>query len=279
MDEAQIEASRRRRAVYLLPNLFTTAGLFAGFYAIVAGMGEKFHIAAIAVIVAMLLDGVDGRVARMTGTQSEFGAQYDSMADLVSFGLAPSLVMYQWSLVHMAELGGQWGKIGWLAAFFYAAMAAMRLARFNVQIGQVDKRYFYGLASPSAATLLVSFIWVAEDLGGSGSALWIPALALTVIAGALMVSPVLYYSFKDVKRKDRIPYLGILLVVLALILVAIDPPKVIFAVFFAYTLSGPIQWAVRLRRKRMRHAHADEAQAGTAEADGAESRPLGKQQE
>lgn len=275
MDEAQIEANRRRRAVYLLPNLFTTAGLFAGFYAIVAAMGEQFHIAAIAVIVAMLLDGVDGRVARMTGTQSEFGAQYDSLADLVSFGLAPSLVMYQWSLVSMAELGGQWGKIGWLAAFFYAAMAAMRLARFNVQIGKVDKRYFYGLASPSAATLLVSFIWMAEDLEWSGSALWVPALLLTVLAGALMVSPVLYYSFKDVKRKDRIPYLGILLVVLALILVAIDPPKVIFAVFFAYTLSGPIQWLVRLRRKRLRHAHQDEQHAEREQAQS----PLGKQDE
>lgn len=276
MDEAQIEANRRRRAVYLLPNLFTTAGLFAGFYAIVAAMGEKFHIAAIAVIIAMLLDGVDGRVARMTGTQSEFGAQYDSMADLVSFGLAPSLVMYQWSLVSMAELGGQWGKVGWLAAFFYAAMAAMRLARFNVQIGTVDKRYFYGLASPSAATLLVSFIWLAEDLQWSGSALWVPALLLTVLAGALMVSPVLYYSFKDVKRKDRIPYLGILLVVLALILVAIDPPKVIFTVFLAYTLSGPIQWLVRLRRKRMRHAQHED---GHGQREDPPSPPLGKHRE
>lgn len=275
MEESKIEASRRRRAVYLLPNLFTTGGLFAGFYAIVAGMGGKFHIAAIAVIVAMLLDGVDGRIARMTGTQSEFGAQYDSMADLVSFGLAPSLVMYNWSLVSMAELGGQWGKIGWLAAFFYAAMAAMRLARFNVQIGKVDKRYFYGLASPSAATLVVSFIWLAEDVGWSGSALWIPALVLTVAAGALMVSPVLYYSFKDVKRKDRIPYLGILLVVLALILVAIDPPTVIFAVFFAYTLSGPVQWVIRMRRKRMRHAHGSEP----APEPTYETEPLGKRDE
>lgn len=275
MDEEYIEASRRRRAVYLLPNLFTTGGLFAGFYAIVAAMGEKFHIAAIAVIVAMLLDGIDGRVARMTGTQSEFGAQYDSMADLVSFGLAPSLVMYKWSLVSMAQLGGQWGKIGWLAAFFYAAMAAMRLARFNVQIGKVDKRYFYGLASPSAATLLVSFIWLAEDLDWSGNALWFPAFVLTVVAGALMVSPVLYHSFKTVKRKDRIPYLGILVVVLALILVAIDPPKVIFAVFFAYALSGPVQWLVRVRRKRMRHSHAGEADRHVS----APESTLGKQDE
>ncbi len=273
MDEEVIEARRRRRAVYLLPNLFTTGGLFAGFYAIVAAMGGQFHIAAIAVIVAMLLDGIDGRVARMTGTQSEFGAQYDSMADLVSFGLAPSLVMYKWSLISMAQLGGQWGKIGWLAAFFYAAMAAMRLARFNVQIGKVDKRYFYGLASPSAATLLVSFIWLAVDLDWSGSALWVPALVLTICAGALMVSPVLYHSFKTVKRKDRIPYLGILVVVLALILIAIDPPKVIFAVFFAYALSGPLQWLVRVRRKRMRHTHAGEHGRDAA------APPLGKHEE
>lgn len=250
--DPEIEAKKRRRAVYLLPNIFTTAGLFAGFFAIVSAMGDKFHIAAIAVLIAMLLDGIDGRVARMTNTQSDFGAQYDSLADLVSFGLAPALVMYKWSLMSMVELGGQWGKIGWLAAFFYAAMAAMRLARFNVQIGTVDKRYFYGLASPSAATLLVSFIWMAHDLGWEGERLWLPALLLTVLAGALMVSPVLYYSFKDVKRRDRTSYLGILALVLALILVAIDPPKVIFAAFLAYTFSGPVQWVNRLRRKRQR---------------------------
>lgn len=251
--DSEIEAKKRRKAVYLLPNLFTTAGLFAGFFSIVSAMGDKFHVAAIAVLIAMLLDGVDGRVARMTNTQSDFGAQYDSLADLVSFGLAPALLMYKWSLMSMVDLGGQWGKIGWLAAFFYAAMAAMRLARFNVQIGTVDKRYFYGLASPSAASLLVSFVWMAHDLGWRGDALWLPALLLTVAAGALMVSPVLYHSFKDVKRKERIPYFGILVLVLALILVAIDPPKVIFAVFLIYTLSGPVQWALRLRRKRLRN--------------------------
>ena len=252
MESEISEAKKRRRAVYLLPNLFTTAGLFAGFFAIVSAMSSNFHVAAIAVLIAMLLDGVDGRVARMTNTQSDFGAQYDSLADLVSFGLAPALVMYKWSLMSMVDLGWQWGKIGWLVAFFYAAMAAMRLARFNVQIGTVDKRYFYGLASPSAATLLVSFIWMSYELGWDGEALWLPAMLLTVLAGALMVSPVLYYSFKDVKRKDRIPYLGILVLVLALILVAIDPPKVIFAAFLLYTLSGPVQWLIRLRRKRLR---------------------------
>ena len=257
-DHDSTEEHKPRRAIYLLPNLFTTAGLFAGFYAIVAAMGGKFTVAAVAVMIAMLLDGVDGRVARMTNTQSEFGAQYDSLADLVSFGMAPSLVMYKWSLISMAQLGWQWGKIGWLAAFFYAATAAMRLARFNVQIGTVDKRYFQGLASPSAAALLVTFVWACDQLRQDGvwdfvgADLWLPALLLTVLAGALMVSPILYHSFKDVKRKDRIPPVGIVVVLLILILVTIDPPKVLFAVFLIYALSGPALFAFRGYRKRRR---------------------------
>jgi CDP-diacylglycerol--serine O-phosphatidyltransferase len=241
-----------RRAIYLLPNLFTTAGLFAGFYAIVLAMQGRFTAAAISVIVAMLLDGIDGRVARMTNTQSEFGAQYDSIADMVSFGLAPALVMYQWSLVSLVELGEQWGKFGWLAAFFYSAMAALRLARFNVQIGKLDKKYFMGLASPSAATLLVSFIWVFDDLGlkGSESYLLVPSLLLTIIAGVLMVSPILYNSFKDQSRKEKIPFIGILIVVLIFILVTIDPPKVFFGVFLLYALSGPAMMLLRWKRKK-----------------------------
>ncbi len=246
------EEKKPRRVIYLLPNLFTTAGLFAGFYSIVLAMQGRFTAAAISVIVAMLLDGVDGRVARMTNTQSEFGAQYDSIADMVSFGLAPALVMYQWSLVSLVELGEQWGKFGWLAAFFYAAMAALRLARFNVQIGKLDKKYFMGLASPSAATLLVSFIWVFDDLDlkGSESYLLVPSLLLTIMAGVLMVSPVLYHSFKDQNRKERVPFVGILIVVLIFILVTIDPPKVIFGVFFLYALSGPVMMLLRWRRKK-----------------------------
>lgn len=241
-----------RKAVYLLPNLFTTAGLFSGFYAIIAAMSGRFTVAAIAVIIALLLDGIDGRVARMTNTQSEFGAQYDSLADMVSFGLAPALVMYQWSLASMADLGWQWARFGWLAAFFYAAMAAMRLARFNVQIDKVEKRYFRGLASPSAATLLVSFIWVCDDLDlkGSDNYLWVPSMLLTVFAGALMVSPILYNSFKDSKKREKIPYMGILMVVLIFVLVSIDPPKVFFTVFLLYSLSGPFQLAVRRIRKK-----------------------------
>lgn len=252
-DEGDTDPQRRRKAIYLLPNLLTTAGMFAGFFAIVAATGGRFEAAAIGVLVAMLLDGVDGRIARMTNTQSEFGAQFDSLADLISFGLAPALVMYNWSLIHMSDLGGQWGKIGWLAAFFYAAMAAMRLARFNVQIGKVDKRYFIGLASPSAAMVMVSFIWVWHDLGFAGYDLWLPALLLTALAGALMVSPILYHSFKNVKRRDRIPFVYLLVAVLVIMAVTVDPPKVLFAIFFVYTLSGPALWLWRWRRKRQRH--------------------------
>lgn len=275
MDSSAIEDKKRRKAIYLLPNLFTTAGLFAGFFAIISAMGGRYHVAAIAVIVAMLLDGIDGRVARMTNTQSEFGAQYDSLADLVSFGLAPALVMYNWSLFSISAVGWQWGKLGWLAAFFYVAMAAMRLARFNVQLGQMDKAYFYGLASPSAATLLVSFIWMCDDLGLEGTDLWLPAFVLTIGAGALMVSPILYSSFKEVKRKDRIPYMGILAVVLVLILVAIDPPKVFFGVFFAYALSGPALMGLRWYRKRRRGRATGQTGGPPEEHSGSAPKPDG----
>lgn len=246
-----MEEKKPRKVIYLLPNLFTTAGLFAGFYAIILAMQGRFTAAAISVIVAMILDGIDGRVARMTNTQSEFGAQYDSIADMVSFGIAPALVMYQWSLVNFVELGEQWGKFGWLAAFFYSAMAALRLARFNVQIGKLDKKYFMGLASPSAATLLVSFIWMFDSLNfkGSETYLLVPSLLLTIMAGILMVSPILYNSFKDQNRKEKIPFVGILAVVLIFILVTIDPPKVFFGVFLLYALSGPAMMLKRRKRK------------------------------
>jgi len=244
-------AKKPRKAIYLLPNLFTTAGLFAGFYAIILAMNGRFTAAAISVIVAMLLDGIDGRVARMTNTQSEFGAQYDSIADMVSFGLAPALVMYQWSFVSLYELGEVWGKFGWLAAFFYSAMAALRLARFNVQTGTLDKKYFMGLASPSAATLVVSFVWVFDKLGYKGSEAWllIPSFILTIMAGIFMVSPILYNSFKDGNRKEKVPFIGILAVVLIFILVTIDPPKVFFGVFLLYALSGPVQLLIRWKKK------------------------------
>ncbi len=238
----QEDHTHPRKGIYLLPNLVTTAALFSGFYAILAGVNAQFEKAAIAVFVAMILDGLDGRVARWTNTQSEFGEQYDSLSDLVSFGLAPALVMYQWALVHMRETSVAWGKLGWMAAFIYVACAALRLARFNVQIEEVDKRYFIGLPSPSAAGIMVGMIWVLHDLDVSGKAIQVPALLMTIFAGLLMVSNVKYNSFKDIDLKSKVPHLTILGVVLVFALVQVDPPKVLFAVFIVYALSGPFNW-------------------------------------
>ena len=240
------------RGVYLLPNLFTTFGLFAGFYAVILAIqGDRFDLSAMAIILAMLLDGVDGRVARMTNTQSSFGAQYDSLADMVSFGVAPALVIYLWSLQSMAGMGIAMERLGWAAAFFYTAMAGLRLARFNVQIGKVEKKYFRGLASPAAATLLMSFIWVCETQEMwklIRSDMWVYSLPMIIVGGVLMISPINYISFKDENRDGKIPFSGALLIVLLLVLVILDPPKVFFGVFFIYALSGPAlttYWKVR----------------------------------
>jgi CDP-diacylglycerol--serine O-phosphatidyltransferase len=241
-----------RRGIYLLPNLFTTGAMFAGFYAIVAGMNGDFELAAVAVFIAMVLDGLDGRVARMTNTQSAFGAEYDSLSDLVSFGLAPALVMYQWALVHLQDMGTAWGKAGWLAAFVFVACAALRLARFNTQIGKVDKKYFQGLPSPAAAAVMVGMVWVFNDLAYKGRDFELLAFFTTIIVGLLMVSNVSYYSFKDFDFKNRVPFVAVLAIVLVFALTTIDPPKVLFAVFFLYALSGPITWVIRKLRKYRR---------------------------
>ncbi|WP_018231998.1 CDP-diacylglycerol--serine O-phosphatidyltransferase [Thioalkalivibrio thiocyanodenitrificans] len=242
---------KTRRGIYLLPNLFTTAALFAGFYAMVAAINGQFTAAAIAVFVAMVLDGVDGRVARMTHTQTAFGAQYDSLSDMVSFGLAPALVVYLWALVDL-------GQVGWVAAFFYAAAAALRLARFNTKIGVSDKRFFQGLPSPSAAALVMGMVWVWHDLKFEGSDLGILALIVTVAAGALMVSNVTYFSFKDMDFRHRVPFFAVLVIVVALMLTAIDPPKVLWGVFLLYALSGPALSVIRWRRRRARGEAAAE---------------------
>ncbi|HAO33627.1 MAG TPA: CDP-diacylglycerol--serine O-phosphatidyltransferase [Candidatus Competibacter sp.] len=247
---------RRPRGVYLLPNLFTTAALFCGFYAIIAALQGRFEPAAIAVFVAMVLDGLDGRVARLTHTESEFGAEYDSMADLVSFGLAPALIMYEWSLGATVSMGPFLSKLGWLAAFFYTVMAAMRLARFNVQHGSTDKRYFIGLPSPSAAAIVSGTVWFGTDLGFSGTQLLWPAMVITVSAGALMFSKILYFSFKQVDLHKRVPFASALLVVLTLVVISIDPPKVLFSGFLVYVLSGPVLFLVRLRQRARRRAKA-----------------------
>lgn len=245
---------RRPRGVYLLPNLFTTAALFCGFYAIIAALQNRFELAAVAVFVAMVLDGLDGRVARLTHTESEFGAQYDSMADLVSFGIAPALIMYEWALGSMASMGPFLSKLGWLAAFFYTVMAALRLARFNVQLGSTDKRYFIGLPSPSAAAIVTGFVWFGTDLGLTGPQLLWPALVVTVGAGALMFSKILYFSFKQVNLRGRVPFASALLVVLTLVFISIDPPKVLFTGFLLYGLSGPVMYLARLRQRARRRA-------------------------
>ncbi len=245
---------RRSRGLYLLPNLFTTAALFCGFYAIIAALQGRFEPAAVAVFIAMVLDGLDGRVARLTHTESEFGAQYDSMADLVSFGLAPALIMYEWALGTMASMGPFLSKLGWLAAFFYTVMAALRLARFNVQLGNTDKRYFIGLPSPSAAAIVTGLVWFSHDLGLSGVDMLWPALVITIGAGGLMFSNILYFSFKQVDLRGRVPFISALLVVLTLVLISIDPPKVLFVGFLLYGLSGPALFVIRLRQRARRRA-------------------------
>ncbi len=245
--------ARPARGIYLLPNLFTTGGLFAGFYAIIAASSGDYVAACIAVFVAGVLDGIDGRVARMTGTQTEFGTQYDSLADLVSFGMAPALVMYHWSLSTLKLDGPVWGKVGWSVAFLYAACAALRLARFNTQVGVVDKRWFIGLASPAAAGLMMAFIWTMNVLGYAGGSVTALALAVTVIAALLMVSRIRYTSFKSLPLADRVPFVAMLLAVGVFVALAIDPPRVLLAIVVLYVLSGPLQWLVgRVRRARSR---------------------------
>lgn len=241
----------RGRGIYLLPNLFTTGGLFGGFFAIIAASQGRFEAACVAIFVAAILDGVDGRVARLTNTQSEFGVQYDSLADLVSFGMAPALVMYHWALFSMRLDGPTAGKIGWLAAFLYAACAALRLARFNSQVGSVDKRWFIGLASPAAAAVMASFVWTMHDFGWQGGEVRYAALAVTVVSGLLMVSRLRYNSFKGSgsgPRADRVPFFALLVAVIVLVALVIDPPRVLLAAAALYALSGPVLWFRRRRQ-------------------------------
>lgn len=230
-DVQPVRRTLRQRGIYLLPNAFTTAALFSGFYAIVMAMNLKFDHASIAIFAAMVLDGIDGRVARLTHTQSEFGAQYDSLSDMVSFGAAPALVVYEWSLRGM-------GKLGWLAAFVYCAGAALRLARFNTNIAVVDKRYFQGLPSPAAAALVAGFVWLMDDLRFAGTDLSWLSWSITLYAGLTMVTNVPFYSFKDVNFRKSVPFIAIFLIVLAFVAVSSDPPKVLFGLFVLYGLSG-----------------------------------------
>lgn len=251
MDHPEDSGPARGRGIYLLPNLLTTGGLFAGFYAILAAASGNFENACIAVFIAALFDGLDGRVARLTGTTSEFGVQYDSLADLVSFGMAPSLVMYHWALVGFRADGPVLAKLGWAVAFLYAACAALRLARFNTQVGSTDKRWFIGLASPAAAGLMMSFVWAMNSFGFSGQGLRWMALAVTATAGLLMVSQIRYFSFKGFPKGERVPFFVMLLIVLAFAALFIAQAKGLLAIALVYALSGPVYWAwSRARRKR-----------------------------
>jgi CDP-diacylglycerol--serine O-phosphatidyltransferase len=245
--------SIRKRGIYLLPNLLTSAALFAAFYSIISGINGKFEIAAIAIIVAGFLDGMDGRVARMTNTQSDFGEQYDSLADLISFGLAPALLAFNWSLSSLSEISTLAGKLGWLAAFLFVACAALRLARFNTQVGVADKRYFQGLASPAAAGTLVFTIWFLIDNGVTGESVRWLIFFETVTLGILMFSRVRYFSFKVGPDGDTVPAVWLLLAVLIIVLLAIDPPIMGMIFGTTYVLSGiVITMAGRRTRKLKR---------------------------
>ena len=256
MDDSNPKEVRKNmsKGIYLLPNMFTTGALFAGFYAIIAAMNGRFEIAAIAIFLAGLLDGLDGRVARLTNTQSAFGAEYDSLSDMVSFGVAPALIVYLWSLVYLRDVSVFMGKLGWLAAFIYATCTALRLARFNTQIGVADKRYFQGLASPAAAAVVMGAVWVCESYDIIGEDVVYAALVLTIAAGGLMVSKFSYYSFKDFDLRERVPFVALLAVMLIFVFLSMETATVLFSFFFLYMLSGPIVSLFRWNRKRMRLA-------------------------
>lgn len=239
------EAGSKRpgtRGIYILPNLFTTACLFFGFFAIIQATKGRFELSALAVFIAMVMDGLDGRIARMTNTTSDFGAEYDSLADVIAFGLTPALVMYEW------VLGGM-GKLGWLAAFVYVAATALRLARFNTQKA-ADKRFFQGLPCPAAAAVLAAWVWMMDTYGFQGTTVNVVSWLVTVGAAAAMVSNIKYYSFKDLDLKGKIPFVKLLIIVLAFVLIALDPPRMLFLIFFGYFVSGFFHRFLNMRRGR-----------------------------
>ena len=244
----------KRKGIYILPNLFTTAALFSGFYAIVQAMNGHFGAAPAAIFIAMIMDGLDGRVARWTHTESDFGAQYDSLSDMVSFGLAPALVIYEWSLVSL-------GKLGWLVAFLYAASAALRLARFNAQSAADRRLSFQGLPSPSAAALVAGLVWMSRSFGLSGPDMNFVALGITVLAAAAMVSNIRYQSFKRFDLKGRVPFVAVLAMVLLFVLISLNPARVLFLMFLMYALSGPLTALMRRQRRIRANRPADSGRA------------------
>ncbi|MDR2215714.1 MAG: CDP-diacylglycerol--serine O-phosphatidyltransferase [Nevskiaceae bacterium] len=251
---------QQSRAIYLLPNLLTTGCLFSGFYAVVASIDGNFRRAGFAIFVAMIFDTLDGRIARLTRSESAFGKEYDSLADMVSFGLAPAIVAYQWGVERLFEYGKVWGRLGWLAAFFYAVCAALRLARFNTR-DAADKRWFEGLPSPSAAAVVAGFVWASTEewRGEPGLIGLIVALLVTAAAGGLMVSSFKYSSFKQLNWDGPVKFATIVLVPLSFVLIAFHPPLSLLLVFGGYALSGPVLWAVHRRRKRVAQIAASAA--------------------
>lgn len=243
-----------KQGIYWLPNLLTTAALFCGFYAIIAGLNHQFEQGAMAIFVAMIFDALDGRVARLANATSEFGAEYDSLSDMVSFGMAPAILVYTWGLNEL-------GKLGWVAAFIYVAAAALRLARFNTQIGVADKRYFQGLPSPAAAGVLASFIWVLGDISFSHLTI-IFVTIMTITMGLFMVSNFRYYSFKELKLKERVPFITMLLLIGVGVVILIDPASLLFTLLFIYALSGVVLtlWGLKERRQqRHKKQHIEDA--------------------
>jgi CDP-diacylglycerol---serine O-phosphatidyltransferase len=255
-----VEARPRRKGIYVLPNAVTLAALFAGFYAIVMAMSGRFEVACIGIFCAAVLDSLDGRIARMTHSQSAFGEQMDSLCDMVSFGAAPALIVYSWALSGL----GRWG---WIAAFVYMAGAALRLARFNVNIGVVDKRFFQGLPSPAAAALVIGLIWVMDDAGFKNVAkidwlAWV-AFGVTLYAGLTMVTNAPFYSFKVVGGRRTVPFIVIVAIALGIALVSLDPPRVLFGLFCVYGLSGYLVYAWR----KFRGVHTSVIAVSTDEPD------------
>lgn len=260
MTESKTNDTSPRKGIYLLPNLLTTAGLFSGFFAIVSSMNGRFEAAAVAIFVAMIFDGLDGRVARLTNTQSEFGAQYDSMSDMLSFGMAPALVAYNWGLA-------EYGKFGWLAAFIFVACAALRLARFNANLGVTDGRFFQGLASPAAAAIVAGMVWTGSIYQIDGDNIGYLVGLLTIVTGLLMVSNFRYNSFKDVNWRDKVSFLTILLVVLMFVVIASRPAEMLFGIFFIYACSGPVTTIRSVRKLKLEHVVGDSDDADFADAD------------
>ncbi len=236
----------RRRGIYILPNLFTTATLFAAFYAVIRAIHGDFSVAAIAILIALVMDGLDGRVARLTNTASDFGKEYDSLADVVAFGLTPALVVYQWALFGF-------GKIGWLCAFLYVSTTALRLARFNVQPAK-DKRYFQGLPCPAAAAVIATFVWLGTDIDWSDKTMGWFALVLTVSSGLAMVSNLRYRSFKEFDARGKVPFMALIVLVFVFMLISFDPPVVLFMLSFGYLASGPAVTLLGIRKTRANRA-------------------------